>query len=168
VKWRTDTVLALCRAMRETRDYSACPILADALQEADYPDEMTLSALRGPLAPYQAECLVASLYSTETADAVVRLQQFANRVGYTYEKVVEGVRTYAATGEQYAGDAGHNFNDPDYGAAWAAQGAFESDDPNSYDPDPALLNEFFTAYELVTGTRVDSHHRGDVPFTCPC
>ncbi len=38
--WRTDTVTALARGMYESRDFSAMPILADALQDAgcDNPD----------------------------------------------------------------------------------------------------------------------------------
>ena len=32
--WRTDTVVALARQMYTARDFSAMPILADALQEA--------------------------------------------------------------------------------------------------------------------------------------
>ncbi|MBN9122540.1 MAG: hypothetical protein J0I06_25905 [Planctomycetes bacterium] len=33
-EWRTDTVLALARQMYGARDFSAMPILADALQDA--------------------------------------------------------------------------------------------------------------------------------------
>jgi hypothetical protein len=32
--WRTSTVLALARTIRETRDFATMPILADALQDA--------------------------------------------------------------------------------------------------------------------------------------
>ncbi|MCE9568118.1 MAG: hypothetical protein K8U57_39450 [Planctomycetes bacterium] len=33
-EWRTDTVLSLAKEMYESRDFSAMPILADALQDA--------------------------------------------------------------------------------------------------------------------------------------
>ena len=33
-QWRTDTALTLARQMYESRDFSAMPILADALQDA--------------------------------------------------------------------------------------------------------------------------------------
>ena len=33
-EWRTDTALSLSRTMYDTRDFSAMPILADALQDA--------------------------------------------------------------------------------------------------------------------------------------
>ena len=46
--WRTDTVLALARQMDETGDFSAVPILADALQDAGCSDELMLSRCRAP------------------------------------------------------------------------------------------------------------------------
>ncbi len=169
MNWRTTTVVELCRSMREAGDYSALPILADALEDADFNDANLLNQFR-TVAPNRttAERIVAILYSDETAKAVADMQAFADLVGYTYEKVIEGVRVYAATGDQYEGEAGYNRDDPDYDAAWAAQGAFGSDDPNSWEDDPEKLNEFFTVYELVTGTRVEARHRGSCPFTCPC
>src|SRR5262245_51340763 len=68
--------------MREARDYSAAPILADALQEADYPDEDVLKQLRGPLEQWQAERLVALVYSEESAAAVRWLEQFVRDINY--------------------------------------------------------------------------------------
>ena len=41
--WRTATVLALARRMYETREFSAMPILADALQDAGCHDDDVLS-----------------------------------------------------------------------------------------------------------------------------
>ncbi len=46
--WRTDTVLALARGMYESRDYSAMPVLADALQDAGCEDDEVLSHCREP------------------------------------------------------------------------------------------------------------------------
>ena len=53
--WRTDTATLLARTMYESRDFSAMPILADALQDAgcDNPDildhcrDTTLTHVRG-------------------------------------------------------------------------------------------------------------------------
>lgn len=45
--WRTDTVLALAREMYESRDFSAMPILADALQDAGCGNERVLNHCRG-------------------------------------------------------------------------------------------------------------------------
>jgi hypothetical protein len=44
--WRTDTVLALAQQMYESREFSAMPILADALQDAGYDNEDILDHCR--------------------------------------------------------------------------------------------------------------------------
>ena len=46
--WRTDTTLALARQMYESRDFSAMPILADALQDAGCDSPDILSHCREP------------------------------------------------------------------------------------------------------------------------
>jgi hypothetical protein len=47
-EWGTDTVVALARQMYESRDFSAMPILADALQDAGCEDENVLNHCREP------------------------------------------------------------------------------------------------------------------------
>jgi hypothetical protein len=47
-EWHTDTAVALARQMYEARDFSAMPILADALQDAGCDNEDILSHCRGP------------------------------------------------------------------------------------------------------------------------
>jgi hypothetical protein len=56
--WRTDTVLLLARQMDEGRDFTAMPILADALQDAGCNDEQILQHCRGP-GPHMRGCWVA-------------------------------------------------------------------------------------------------------------
>ena len=46
--WLTSTVVALARDMYDSRDFSAMPILADALQDAGCEDEQVLNHCRGP------------------------------------------------------------------------------------------------------------------------
>jgi hypothetical protein len=46
--WRTSTVLALARQMDDTGDFSAVPILADALQDAGCDNEFMLDRCRAP------------------------------------------------------------------------------------------------------------------------
>jgi hypothetical protein len=58
--WLTSTVTALARQMYESRDFSAMPILADALQDAGCSDEAILSHLRGP-GPHVRGCWVVDL-----------------------------------------------------------------------------------------------------------
>ena len=45
--WRTPTTMALARGVYESRDFSAMPVLADALEEAGCCDAMVLGHLRG-------------------------------------------------------------------------------------------------------------------------
>jgi hypothetical protein len=58
--WRTDTALSLARQMYESRDFSAMPILADALQDAGCDNEDVLSHCRGP-GPHVRGCWVCDL-----------------------------------------------------------------------------------------------------------
>jgi len=56
-EWRTSTVLALARQMYDSRDFSAMPILADALMDANCTDEAILTHCRGP-GPHMRGCWV--------------------------------------------------------------------------------------------------------------
>jgi hypothetical protein len=46
--WRTDTALSLARTMYDSREFSAMPILGDALQDAGCDNEDVLTHCRGP------------------------------------------------------------------------------------------------------------------------
>jgi hypothetical protein len=58
--WRTDTAVALARTMYESRDFSAMPILADALQDAGCDNADVLDHCRGP-GPHVRGCWVVDL-----------------------------------------------------------------------------------------------------------
>jgi hypothetical protein len=58
--WRSDTVLSLAWGMYEARDFSAMPILADALQDAGCADEDVLAHCRGG-GPHVRGCWVVDL-----------------------------------------------------------------------------------------------------------
>ena len=58
--WRTDTAVTLARQMYESREFSAMPILADALQDAGCDNEDILSHCRGP-GPHVRGCWVIDL-----------------------------------------------------------------------------------------------------------
>jgi hypothetical protein len=60
--WRTDTALTLARQMYDTRDFSAMPILADALQDAGCDNDEILSHCRGDR-PHVRGCWVVDLVS---------------------------------------------------------------------------------------------------------
>jgi hypothetical protein len=59
--WLTSTVLALARQMYDTRDFSAMPILADALQDAGCDNEEILNHCRGESVHVRGCWLVDSL-----------------------------------------------------------------------------------------------------------
>lgn len=59
-EWRTDTALSLARTMYESRDFSAMPILADALQDAGCEVTGILDHCRGE-GPHVRGCWVVDL-----------------------------------------------------------------------------------------------------------
>jgi hypothetical protein len=59
--WRTDTAISLAKQMHESRDFSAMPILADALQDAGCDDEDILDHCRDTTVPHVRVCWVVDL-----------------------------------------------------------------------------------------------------------
>jgi hypothetical protein len=59
--WHTDTALSLARLMYESRDFSAMPILADALQDAGCDNDAVLTHLRDPHATHVRGCWALDL-----------------------------------------------------------------------------------------------------------
>jgi hypothetical protein len=59
--WRTDTALSLARQMYEAREFSAMPILADALQDAGCDRDELLARLRDPHATHVRGCWALDL-----------------------------------------------------------------------------------------------------------
>ncbi|VTR95308.1 Uncharacterized protein (Fragment) OS=uncultured bacterium PE=4 SV=1 [Gemmata massiliana] len=59
--WRTDTTVALAAQMYESRDFSAMPILADALQDTGCDNEDILSHCRDPKQIHVRGCWVVDL-----------------------------------------------------------------------------------------------------------
>lgn len=58
--WLTSTVVAMAQQMYDSRDFSAMPILADALQDAECEDAAILNHCRGP-GPHVKGCFVVDL-----------------------------------------------------------------------------------------------------------
>ena len=142
----------------ELQDYSATPILADALQDAGCDDAALLEALWGELPFWSAERERRRIYSDETAAAVSRVETFVADLGeggypgnlptMTYEMLIEGARTFNA-GEDYPfGDGSMNWSN-------------ESDERD---------HDFWTAFQKVTGTRIrfEITNRGMAFFACHC
>jgi hypothetical protein len=66
--WRTDTAVSLALQMYAARDFSALPILADALQDAGRADEQVLTHCRGEASPVRG-CWVIDLILGKTRAA---------------------------------------------------------------------------------------------------
>jgi hypothetical protein len=62
--WRTDTARAMARQMYDAREFSAMPILADALQDAGCDDEAVLSHCRVPGPHVRGCCVVGCVLGT--------------------------------------------------------------------------------------------------------
>jgi hypothetical protein len=60
-RWRTDTAVALANQMYESRDFSAMPILADALQDAGCDSEEVLNHCRDASLTHVRGCWVVDL-----------------------------------------------------------------------------------------------------------
>ena len=154
IPWRTSTVVDLCQAMRETRDYSALPILADALQDAGYPDEEVLEQLRSGPSEIDAQRLVALIYSAKTAESVAWIEAFASELGsperygeplgpeMTYSTLMEAANRWVKDEESTDMGTNDTFQD--------LYGKFP---------------EFWMHYEIVTGMKPKS---ASSFFACSC
>ncbi|AWM42138.1 hypothetical protein C1280_05160 [Gemmata obscuriglobus] len=60
-EWRTSTAVALAREMYDTRDFSAMPILADALQDAGCDNADILTHCLDPQPVHVRGCWVVDL-----------------------------------------------------------------------------------------------------------
>ncbi len=162
-EWRTSTVVAICQAMRETGDYSGCPILADALQEADCYDELLLMALRSSdFHGADAERAVACVFSDECRGAVQKIEEIADALGHNY-----------GYGEET--DGGGPVDVMDYGflmqaaQTWLRHEDYTtqvgSEEWRSYFP--SYADAFWEAYQIVTGKVVPGTKQHSF-FACSC
>ena len=157
--WRTQTVIELCQAMRETRDYSALPILADALQDADYPDEQMLGQLRSGPSEIDAQRLVALVYSAETAAAVERIESTAATLG-------GGVILELGGGYLDGEDLSYSTL-IDVANRWLdSEDSATRQDSANWTGDFLSVNEFWKSYEMVTGRKPNDPMAS--PFSCIC
>jgi len=194
VPWRTETVVALCRLMLDSRDWTALPVLADALEEAGCDDAALVAACRDPSpSPVFAERAVNLAYSEETAEAVRWLEDFAGRLGQTCENWGEGWEETRSAMEAYrlahgtlegfdwqahraverwtpityadVIQAGHGF--VDHGDYFVQIGSEEARDL-LYDDE--VRRTFWRHWCLVTGRNVslEEDDIGSAPFSCSC
>jgi hypothetical protein len=158
-EWRTQTVIALCQAMRQERDYSALPILADALQDADYADEEILATMRSGPDKIEAQRLVALIYSAETAAAVKRIESIATTLG-------DGV--ILELGGEYVEGKDMSYSTLiDVANRWLdSEDSTTGQGSANWTSDFFRVNEFWESYEMVTGRKPDDPMTS--PFSCIC
>lgn len=142
-EWRTTTVVQLCSAMRETQDYSALPILADALQDAGCDDEKWLEKMRGRTDATESQRLVALSYSEETAEAVKWFEENCPAFDLDYAGLIEVARGAAEEGD------------------FVTEYDSESWRSHYYE----VEDKFWECYELITAKKVDERNN---PFNCSC
>jgi hypothetical protein len=122
--WRTPTVVALCESMRQLQDYSALPILADALEESGYEHWQSLEVMRDTSIPlWQAERMAAIIYSPESLAAIHWIDSYAFNLGVggypgglpqmTYQMLMEAARKWAANEDDGLGAGSMNWSNLD-------------------------------------------------------
>ncbi len=152
-EWRTDTVIQLCLAMRQTQEYSALPILADALQDAGCDDEFMLERLRGTAKsdPW-GEVQVALVLDDGAAESLKWLKDFAdskredsygNTVNFEEMMSVAKMRT----------EGKYEWINEQGSQSWEMYGDGEA-------------KEFWKHYQIATGTVVDDDEANI--FSCSC
>lgn len=173
-EWRTTTVVQLCLGMRETQEYGALPILADALEEAGCDNEKMLGELRGQLDTMEAQRQVALVYSEESAEAVRWMEGFVRDINYrdysgiskedmhaenydynSLPKSSTDPHTYAYIMEQ--GESGANGDRMFFGSDAGAD-YFREGEGNQY--------VFFQNWSLITG--MQAPHWKDASYSCAC
>jgi hypothetical protein len=159
-RWRTPTVLALCNSMRETQDFSAMPILADALQEVDCGDEELLAQLRRGGSDYVLDAALVACVLTD--DAIPAIEWVEHRA-----ELVGAPGRYYADNESYADDDVLDFaRIMDAARVYLEYGWHKSMGNNESYKDYGW-DEFWEKYALLTGSPVSDKMAGNF-FTCGC
>lgn len=147
--WRTPTVLSMCQQMRETRDYNALPILADALEDAGYDNADMLGKLRmvsrRNAKANEAARLACLIEGGEYAEAAEWLDDLAAEMDVTYNALMEAADDWVLHGNYTT----------QYGSQWWRDTLDSSRAPS-----------FWQRYEIVTGRKPESET--DTFFSCSC
>jgi len=157
-EWRTPDVVALCVGMREAQDWSAMPILADALQDAGCPEgEEVLARLREGHKGYAGSAsVVACVLSDETADAVWWLTNFADTKDCPdYETLLN-----AAAGHHDENNMGDGYSYSEISKWDESYLHFNGSDAHGEIP-----AEFWTHVERATGKAITERPS---EFSCSC
>lgn len=159
--WRTDTVAALI-ARLEAQDYyaerdSTCGILADALEDAGYPDPNLLERLRAKNHHvHEYYRFIGILKSSETAEMVRWIDAFADELDQTWNRLFDAATQWYHSRE-YTYDNSETYKEVNYGK-WPT---------------------FWEYWATLTGTTLNTKTHPDEPsymdfspdqhpFTCSC
>ncbi len=170
-EWRTSTVVGICERIRQTQDYSALPILADALQDAGCDDEDLLATLRFPdIPPILAKKVAAVVYSEESASAVQWMEDHVLRINYytpeCYDEDGERV------GNTKSDTDPHSFEDVIESGYKMLNGGYcfgsDAGADYFYDGGDAAKREFYRHWSLITGVEVADGQLKSMRYRCAC
>lgn len=166
-KWRTSTVIELCQSMREAQEFSALPILADALQDADCDDEELLGNLRAGTLPYvESATTLALILRADARESVKRIEEIADALGgpgeydsdgeinrqegMSYHALIEAARAYVESKKR---------------EEWGEY--FHMGTNESYKDDAVFpAREFWRHFQVITGVTVEDDEASF--FSCGC
>lgn len=171
-----DSIYAICARMREIQDFSALPILSDALQEANFPEELVNRCRNPPESWAEQTRLVAEVMGGEAWEAVLWIDEFCAELGapgeywwteedrkehaheygdpplLDYKRLVEVLRSNEGSDDSYVWKLRND---------WIS--FYGYDTPDRCHVDRAKMWEM---YYLATG-RLDTGDHGSV-FSCSC
>lgn len=153
-EWHTSTVLGICNHMRHSKDFSALPILADALQDAGYSDDVVLLQLREGPQDYVTGCKITALLMDEdkAKEAIAFIEKCGKQIGkptydyeddtgeMSFEELMAAAKADIETEEYIHMGTNENYRDIDWDMFW-------------------------NAYEILTDTR---NPKGYSFFSCSC
>lgn len=151
--WRTSTVVSLCKAMRAEKNYEGLPILADALEEAGYPDASTLAKCRGAKTRgREPERIVCRVLGGELAEAVQWIEDTADGCDVSYTRMMDlAERMMDVENRDPYGEYIHMGDNESYkNYFWGHE------------------EEFWKHYEAITGNKPGKEAKENSFFSCSC
>ncbi len=105
---RTMAVIQLATAMHKSKDFSAMPILADALEESGFDDESVLEEMKsGSILEVSANRIACLVLGGESEAAVRFVDRFAEEEYVDYERIIRVAHRYLDDGQGMIGMHGH-------------------------------------------------------------
>lgn len=107
-RWRTSTVIDMCRSLLESEEWHRLPILGDALMDAGCDSQELITACQSTKESAFAMRIAAIVLGGEHADAIKWLEQFADKYNFSWIEMI-----HAATVEgSYVVAMGHDLHGP--------------------------------------------------------